>query len=297
MLTGRTPTGHGLGIAEARLEASPGSIGLDGAQNARGTYHRGACHRKPAYRSPEQAAGDPRMCGSPDRHLRRRGDGYECSPEGRHLRRRDRRRPIGGTSRKRLHHWIPRGLTESPGTLAAAVMRCLEKDRGNRWPSAESLLDVIEPFRPPRRAARRRQGVPVSRAAKIGVVPRHVAVLGDCRGRLGARARPSADARTARWRVRRRLPQLLASSRTAAPYDAAFLLARRAGSGDPRRHRAVLRVRATRFALPDQPQDDSLRAATVKTSPTARRIRAWNAGSGGTPLGTACSPPGHAGLH
>ncbi|MDQ3136184.1 MAG: SUMF1/EgtB/PvdO family nonheme iron enzyme, partial [Gemmatimonadota bacterium] len=122
-----------------------------------------------------------------------------------------------------------------PAGLAAAIMRCLEKDPADRWQSAEAVSASIEQFATPHTgtAMPSRAGAPVD-----GRWPRSLriaALLVLAAGVLAALwAGPGRRFRDARWAHDKAIPRLLALA-DRGQFDSAYGLARqveRVTSGD-----------------------------------------------------------------
>jgi serine/threonine-protein kinase len=135
-----------FGIAKA-LSSTTGGATLTATGAAIGTPH---------YMSPEQAAGDREIDG--------RSDLYSLGVVAYQMLVGElpfHAPTVPGILMKQITERAP-FLTDKrpdcPGDLAAAVMRCLEKDPEDRWPTAEALRRALEsrsatPYRPPRSTA------------------------------------------------------------------------------------------------------------------------------------------------
>jgi serine/threonine protein kinase len=143
-----------FGIAKALSEAGPGT--LTGTGVAIGTPH---------YMSPEQAAGE--------REIDARSDLYSLGVVAYEMTTGElpfQAPTVPGILMKHISEAAPdikRNRSDVPDDLAAAVMRCLEKDPGARWPTAESLRRALEsrsagPYRPPSPVPRSRRGGPAT---------------------------------------------------------------------------------------------------------------------------------------
>jgi len=143
-----------FGIAKALSEVGPGS--LTGTGVAIGTPH---------YMSPEQAAGE--------REIDARSDLYALGVVAYEAMTGElpfQAPTVPGILMKQITEPAPdikETRPEVPDELAASIMRCLEKDPGDRWPTADSLRRALEsrksvPYRPGR--SRRRAPVRPGRA-------------------------------------------------------------------------------------------------------------------------------------
>jgi serine/threonine-protein kinase len=136
-----------FGIAKALSEVGPGT--LTGTGIAIGTPH---------YMSPEQAAGE--------REIDARSDLYALGVVAYEMATGElpfQAPTVPGILMKHISEAAPdikRRRPELPEDLAISVMRCLEKDPGSRWPTAESLRRALEnrtavPYRPSAPSPRR----------------------------------------------------------------------------------------------------------------------------------------------
>jgi tRNA A-37 threonylcarbamoyl transferase component Bud32/dienelactone hydrolase len=144
--------------------------------------------------------------------------------------------------------------------LAMAVMRCLEKEPGARWQSAEELRAHVEAFTTPgsgvtaaghdrlAHAARRRRPVRTVAAVLAAVIIGAGAWLGPGR-QMGQR----------RWARERGIPQLLAFAEL-GQWDSAYTLARRVEAANPRD--SLFRALRPRFA----------RRVTLHTDPSGATV-------------------------
>jgi len=144
--------------------------------------------------------------------------------------------------------------------LAMAVMRCLEKEPGARWQSAEELRAHVEAFTTPgsgvtaaghdrlAHAARRRRPVRTVAAVLAAVIIGAGAWLGPGR-QMGQR----------RWAREQGIPQLLALA-DRGQWDSAYTLARRVETANPRD--SLFRALRPRFA----------RRVTLHTDPSGATV-------------------------
>lgn len=162
-----------FGIAKAVSEAG---TGLTGTGVAIGT---------PAYMSPEQAAGEGQIDS--------RSDIYSLGVVAYEMITGDppfKAPTVPGILVKQITEAPPDILhrrPECPEELAASVLRCLEKDPDQRWPTAEALRRALDtrtsvPYRPHRSAPRRKSSGP----------PSHPVRRDPSRGRLDRSSRPSS---------------------------------------------------------------------------------------------------------
>ncbi len=144
-----------FGIAKALVEGGGGT--LTGTGVAIGT---------PAYMSPEQASGE--------REIDSRSDIYSLGVVGFEMLTGDipfKAPTVAGILLKQVSEPVPEVVSmreDCPDELASTVMRCLDKDPQNRWPTADALRRALEsrttkPYRPrsplskkPARASRER---------------------------------------------------------------------------------------------------------------------------------------------
>jgi formylglycine-generating enzyme required for sulfatase activity/dienelactone hydrolase len=214
MLAGRHAMVMDFGIARAIADSQPA-----GPAPKETLTTLGLVIGTPAYMSPEQAAGD--------RSLDHRTDLYSAGVMAYEML--TGQTPFtGSTPQAVLAGQIGKAppplaevAPETPASLAAAIMRSLEKDPADRWPSAESLLEVLEPFTTadsgPMAAGR---PAPRHRGAMAAAGVLVVAVLAGIWW-FG----PAKHSRQARWAREEAIPQLLALADRGAS-DTAFLLAR-----------------------------------------------------------------------
>ncbi|MEO7987633.1 MAG: protein kinase [Gemmatimonadales bacterium] len=116
---------------------------------------------------------------------------------------------------------------ELPAPLVAAVMRCLEKDPANRWPSAEELLAQLETFATPG------TGVTAAAADQAPRLPRTLRRALLVAGVLLATVLgvalwlgPGRHAREKSWARGQGIPRLLALAET-GDWETAYTLARK----------------------------------------------------------------------
>jgi tRNA A-37 threonylcarbamoyl transferase component Bud32/dienelactone hydrolase len=142
--------------------------------------------------------------------------------------------------------------------LAMAVMRCLEKEPGARWQSAEELRAHVEAFATPGSgitAAGGGAGAARSRrAARVRAAIVAVAIIGAVVW-LG----PGRQMRERRWARERGIPQLLAFAEL-GQWDSAYTLARRVEAANPRD--SLFRALRPRFA----------RRVTLHTDPSGATV-------------------------
>ena len=135
LLTGEHALVTDFGVAKALTQAT-GGASLTSAGIALGT---------PAYMAPEQVAADPQ--------IDHRSDIYAAGVLGYEML--AGRPPFAGESPQRVlaahvtsrPDSLARLRPEVPPALAAAVMRCLEKDPADRWQSADELRRALEGMR------------------------------------------------------------------------------------------------------------------------------------------------------
>jgi len=280
MLAGRHAMVMDFGIARAMADSQP----LDTAPKETLTT-LGMVIGTPAYMSPEQAAGD--------RDLDHRTDLYAVGVMGYEML--SGRTPFTGSTPQAILAGqigkapppLGEAAPEVPLPLAAAIMRCLEKDPADRWPSAESLLEALDSFAPgdsgsttAGRPAKR------SRPALIGAGILAALMLGGL-WFFG----PGKRAREVRWAREEGIPQLLALGDSGA-YDSAFVLARRVEAAIP--GDSLFNALRPRFA-----RRISLRTippgATVRTKPYGASDSAWIL-LGRTPLDSVLVPRASSGF-
>ena len=220
MLTGRHALVMDFGVAKAATVAA-----AEGRAPPGGTLTTlGLAIGTPAYMSPEQAAGQTHG-GQPSRSVRRgRGgvrdaDGTAAVHRGQRRRRSSRRRSPSAPD--------PSGSSVPmlPAPLAAAIMRCLEKDPATRWQSAEALLADLERFGTPG------SGIATGSLAAVGIAgrvpPKYRWAAVARRDRLGAMALVRTGAEIAgeqRWAREQAIPRLLALAER-GEWDSAYTLA------------------------------------------------------------------------
>jgi formylglycine-generating enzyme required for sulfatase activity/dienelactone hydrolase len=254
MLTGRHALVMDFGVAKAVTAAA------DGGTAAGGTLTTlGLAIGTPTYMSPEQAAGQ----GTIDA----RADLYAVGVMAYEML--GGEPPFTGTTPQAvLAAQVtkpPLSLAqlrpELPAPLVAAVMRCLEKDPANRWPSAEELLAHLEVFATPGSGVNAPAG---DRAPRLPRTPRRallvagvllVAVLGTALW-FG----PGRHARERRWAREQAIPRLLALAET-GDWETAYTLARKVDAilpGD-----SLFNVLRPKFA----------RRISIRTSPPGATVR------------------------
>jgi len=130
-----------------------------------------------------------------------------------------------------------------PAPLAMAVMRCLEKEPGARWQSAEELRAHVEAFATPGSgvtAAGVDRGPGAARRVRVGAAIVAVVVIG-----AGAWLGPGRQMGQRRWAREQGIPQLLALA-DRGQWDSAYTLARRVEAANPRD--SLFRALRPRFA-------------------------------------------------
>jgi serine/threonine protein kinase/formylglycine-generating enzyme required for sulfatase activity/dienelactone hydrolase len=218
MLTGRHALVMDFGIAKAASVAAAETTG-DGTLTA-----LGLAIGTPMYMAPEQAMGQEAVDA--------RADLYALGVVAYEML--GGQPPFGGRTPQAVlaaHATQPppplEGLaSDLDPALAAAVMRCLEKDPDQRWPSAEELLAQLDAFVTPSGTAavgtpaQRRPARPRSRAGiAAGVLLLALAASALWLG-------PGRQARERRWARQEAIPRLLALSER-GDWEAAYTLARR----------------------------------------------------------------------
>jgi eukaryotic-like serine/threonine-protein kinase len=220
MLTGRHALVMDFGVAKAVTAAA------DGGTAAGGTLTTlGLAIGTPTYMSPEQAAGQ----GTIDA----RSDLYAVGVMAYEML--GGEPPFTGTTPQAVLAAqvtkAPLSLAqlrpELPAPLVAAVMRCLEKDPTDRWPSAEELLAHLEAFATPGSGVNAAAGDQAPRLPRTlrrallvaGVLL--VAVLGAALW-FG----PGRMARERRWAREEAIPRLLALAEN-GDWETAYILARK----------------------------------------------------------------------
>ncbi len=207
MLSGRHALVVDFGVAKA-IAASPGNpTALTTAGLAIGT---------PTYMAPEQALGQAEVDG--------RTDIYAVGVMAYEML--TGHTPFGGTTPQaiiaghvtRAPEPLAAVRTGIPSSLAAAVMRCLEKDPANRWQSADGLLRELEVAAPaatagPDRAQRSRLGRALAAVAAAAVL---LAVWGW--------TGPLARARNRIWAHETAIPRLLTFAGS-ADWESAYTFA------------------------------------------------------------------------
>jgi formylglycine-generating enzyme required for sulfatase activity/dienelactone hydrolase len=281
MLTGRHALVMDFGVAKAVTAAA------DGGTAAGGTLTTlGLAIGTPTYMSPEQAAGQGTI--DPRADLYAVGViAYEMlggEP------------PFTGTTPQAV---LAAQVTKPPVSLAqlrpelpvplvAAVMRCLEKDPANRWPSADELLAHLEAFATPG------SGVSAAASDRTPRLPRTLRrallVVGAVLvAALGAAlwVGPGRHARERRWAREQGIPRLLALAET-GEWETAYTLARKVDATLP--GDSLFNALRPKFA----------RRTSIRTSPPGATVRrkdyaapdsAWTL-LGRTPLDSVLLPLG-----
>ena len=253
MLTGRHALVMDFGVAKAVTAAA------DGGTAAGGTLTMlGLAIGTPTYMSPEQAAGQATIDA--------RADLYAVGVVAYEML--GGEPPFTGTTPQAV---LAAQITKPPVSLAqlrpelpaplvAAVMRCLEKDPANRWPSAEELLAHLEAFATPGsgvNAATGDQAPRLPRTLRRGLLVAGVllvAVLGTALW-LG----PGRRARERSWAREQAIPRLLALAET-GDWETAYTLARKVDAilpGD-----SLFNALRPKFA----------RRASIRTSPSGAMV-------------------------
>ncbi len=254
MLTGRHALVVDFGVAKAVTTAADGGPVVGGTLTT-----LGLAIGTPTYMSPEQAAGQPAIDS--------RADLYAVGVMAYEM--------LGGeppfrgaTPQAVLAAQVtkpPPPLAqlrpELPAPLVAAVMRCLEKEPANRWPSAEELLAHLEAFATP--------GAGVNAAAG-GLAPRLSLKMQGALLAIGVLLvaalvaafwfGPGRHARERRWAREQAIPQLLALAE-AGNWEGAYTLARKVNAilpGD-----SLFNALRPKFA----------RRISVRTSPPGAMVR------------------------
>jgi formylglycine-generating enzyme required for sulfatase activity/dienelactone hydrolase len=220
MLTGRHALVMDFGVAKAITAAADGEIGAGATLTT-----LGLAIGTPTYMSPEQATGQ----GTIDA----RADLYAVGVIAYEML--GGEPPFTGTTPQAV---LAAQVTKTPLSLAklrpdlpaplvAAVMRCLEKDPGSRWPSAEELLAHLEAFVTPGTGVNAAAGnqaprlPPTLRRALLVAGVLLVAMLGAALW-FG----PGRHAREQRWAREQAIPRLLALAET-GNWETAYTLARK----------------------------------------------------------------------
>jgi serine/threonine protein kinase/formylglycine-generating enzyme required for sulfatase activity/pimeloyl-ACP methyl ester carboxylesterase len=222
MLSGRHALVVDFGIARAATAAA----GTDAVAGQTLTTI-GLAVGTPAYMSPEQAAGQASVDA--------RSDLYAVGVMAYEML--TGQPPFSGSTPQAI---LAAQVTKTPpslsvvaptvgGQLAAAIMRCLEKDPDQRWQSADDMLEQLEAFTTPRTESV--AAVPVRRVS----LPRWAALAA-----IGAAVvlasgywlGPGRKARATRWSHEVAIPQLLALSER-GQWDSAYALAREVEAINP----------------------------------------------------------------
>ncbi|MEO8227524.1 MAG: bifunctional serine/threonine-protein kinase/formylglycine-generating enzyme family protein [Gemmatimonadota bacterium] len=207
MLSGHHALVVDFGVAKAIAAGPENSTALTTAGLAIGT---------PTYMAPEQALGQAEVDG--------RTDIYAVGVMAYEML--TGHTPFGGTTPQaiiaghvtRAPAPLAAARTDIPASLAAAVMRCLEKDPANRWQSADDLLRELEVAAPP--ATGGPDAVQRSRLRRVLAAAAAAAVLFAVWGWTG----PLARARNRTWAHERAIPRLLTFAGT-ADWESAYTLA------------------------------------------------------------------------
>jgi len=220
MLTGRHVLVMDFGVAKAVTAAADGGTAADGTLTT-----LGLAIGTPTYMSPEQAAGQTMIDGRADLYAvgvmayeMLGGEPPFAGPTPQAILAAQVTKPPVSLAQLR---------PELPAPLVAAVMRCLEKDPANRWPSAEEFLAHLEAFATPGTGMNAAAGdhsprLPRGmRRALLAAGVLLVAVLGAALW-LG----PGRRAREQRWAREQAIPRLLALAET-GDWETAYTLARR----------------------------------------------------------------------
>jgi hypothetical protein len=222
----------------------------------------------PTYMAPEQAAGQTMVDA--------RADLYALGVVAYEML--GGRPPFTGTTPQAV---LAAQITQSPpplvqlrpdldAPLAAAVMRCLEKEPARRWQSAEELLAHLEAFATPG------SGVAAASAGQVphGARRKHGALMGAAVliVALGAALwqGPGRHASERRWARERAIPQLLALAEN-GEWETAYALARRVDAILPKD--SLFNALRPRFA----------RRTTIRTDPAGATV--WR-GAYGAPDST-----------
>ena len=213
----------------------------------------------PAYMSPEQAAADP--------NIDHRADIYAIGAMAYEML--TGKPPFTGTPQAILAAQVtqtPAPLhvvrPDVPPAIAQIVMRCLEKEPGKRYQTADELLTAIESLTTPGAAPVGATAAPVNRSRRTIVLVAALAAAGTAAYFGTTRLR--AD----RWVHTTALPELNRLI-VAAEYDSAFVLARRiddAAPGDTALARLWPRLAGKGVVKTDPPGAKVYRAAFPDTS-------------------------------
>jgi len=227
MITGRHALVMDFGVAKAASAAASTRT------NASGTLTTlGIAIGTPAYMAPEQAAGDVVVDA--------RADLYAVGVMAYEML--TGRPPFMGATPQIV---LAAHITQAPppidtlrpdlaDLLGKAIMRCLEKDPGARWQSAEELLARVEAFATPGGGVAPAGGSGRAEAGRRGLRPlRNWAV--SAAAILGAALwfGPGRQVRERHWARDHGIPQLLALAERTR-WDSAYVLARRVEAANPR---------------------------------------------------------------
>jgi formylglycine-generating enzyme required for sulfatase activity/pimeloyl-ACP methyl ester carboxylesterase len=221
MLSGRHALVVDFGVAKAIAEGNRPD-GPDGRRDLQVLTTLGVAVGTPAYMAPEQAAGQTEVDGRTDLYAVGLL-GYEMLTG---------RPPFTGTTPQAIiAAQISRPAAplsafrpELPAPLAAAIMRCLEKDPAKRWQSAEELLRELESFSTP---AGGTAASAAERAGAVGRGRRWLIAAGVLAVLFGAWlwTGPLRRARDRAWTRDQAIPRLLTLAES-AEWEQAYTLAR-----------------------------------------------------------------------